>query len=152
MQDHEAKFKEFLAAKGLKLTLPRKYILDEVFKLHEHFNAEELYAKVKTITNAVSLATIYRTLPLLVEAGLVQQAVRSSGRERFEHIYGHPKHIHWLCSNCGAIAESELKNILPAIMEQAKALNFKPDDVQLNVRGLCWKCSVAENENHIDEE
>ncbi len=151
MQEHEQIFREFLARKGLKLTLPRKFILEEVFRLHQHFNAEELYAKVKLVTRDVSLATVYRTLPLLTEAGLVQHALRSSGRDRFEHIYGHPKHVHWLCSNCGAIQETDLQALMPAIKTQAEAIHFKTDDIELSIRGLCWKCSIIENENHNGE-
>ncbi len=148
MQDYEAKFKAFLSTKGLKLTAPRKHILDEAFSLHQHFNAEELYAKVKQITTEVSLATVYRTLPLLLEAGLVQRAVRSSGRDRYEHIFGHPKHVHWLCQACGGIIETDLQALLKAINEQAKAIKFKAEDISLNISGLCWKCSTTENENH----
>jgi Fur family ferric uptake transcriptional regulator len=122
-----------------------------VFRLHEHFNAEDLYAKVKLVTRDVSLATVYRTLPLLMEAGLVQHALRSSGRDRFEHIYGHPKHVHWLCSSCGAIQETDLQALLPAITQQADAIRFKTDDIELSIRGICWKCAVNENENHNDK-
>ncbi|PKN73459.1 MAG: hypothetical protein CVU50_01715 [Candidatus Cloacimonetes bacterium HGW-Cloacimonetes-3] len=152
MQDYEKIFKAFLAGKGLKLTMPRRYILEEVFRLHEHFNAEDLYAKVKLVTRDVSLATVYRTLPLLMEAGLVQHALRSSGRDRFEHIYGHPKHVHWLCRNCGAIQETDLQALMPVIKKQADAIRFKTDDIELSIRGICWKCALLENENHIEKE
>ncbi|MDD2228557.1 MAG: Fur family transcriptional regulator [Candidatus Cloacimonetes bacterium] len=151
MQDHEHKFAEYLSQKGLKLTAPRKHILLEVFKLHEHFNAEELYEKVKKVTRDVSLATVYRTLPLLMEAGLVQSALRSAGRDRYEHIYGHPKHIHWLCRSCGAIMETDLQPIMRTIYKQAKTIRFNAQDIELSIRGLCWKCSLDENENQPDE-
>ncbi|MCK9309577.1 MAG: transcriptional repressor [Candidatus Cloacimonetes bacterium] len=151
MQDHEHKFAEYLAQKGLKLTAPRKYILLEAFKLHEHFNAEELYEKVKRVTPEVSLATVYRTLPLLMEAGLVQSALRSSGRDRYEHIYGHPKHIHWLCRSCGAIMETDLQPINETIAAQAKTIRFEAQDIELNIKGLCWKCTANDNENQPDE-
>ncbi|MDY0152559.1 MAG: Fur family transcriptional regulator [Candidatus Cloacimonas sp.] len=151
MKDYEERFDEFLAKKGLKLTAPRKHILEVVFAIHEHFNAEELYSRIKGVTKGISLATVYRTIPLLLEAGLVQHAVLSSGGQRFEHIYGHPKHIHWLCSKCGTIQESDLKNLMPAIEEQAKALCFNAEDVQLSIKGLCWKCSSLANENQIDD-
>lgn len=151
MQEHERIFSEYLGKKGLKLTSPRRQILEAVFGLHEHFNAEELYARIKTTTEGISLATVYRTIPLLREAGLVQHALRSEGRERYEHIFGHPKHIHWLCRKCGALMETDLNTLSKAVEEQAKALQFTPEDIELSIRGLCWKCSVIENESHIDE-
>ncbi len=147
MQDHELKFRAYLATKGLKLTTPRKHILDAVFGLHEHFNAEELYNRIKLITNDVSIATIYRTIPLLVDAGLVQQALRSSGRDRYEHIYGHPKHIHWLCKACGAIVETDLNTLMGAVREQASLMGFRVQETEISIMGLCWKC--IDNEKQI---
>ena len=82
MADHATIFRDYLAKKGLKLTSPRKKILEAVFAIHEHFNAEELYGRIKSHSQGISLATVYRTLPLLLEAGLVQQIGRASCRER----------------------------------------------------------------------
>lgn len=151
MTEHESLFKGYLESKGLKLTSPRKHILDAVFAIHEHFNAEELYDRIKSITQGISLATVYRTLPLLMEAGLVQHAVRSQGRERYEHIYGHPKHIHWLCRKCGSLIETDLQAISPLIGKLASSLNFQEESIELSIKGLCWKCQSAENENQTDE-
>ena len=151
MQTHEQIFKEYLEKKGLKLTSPRRYILEAVFSLHEHFNAEELYGKIKTATQGISLATVYRTMPLLMEAGLVQHAIRSSGREGYEHIYGHPKHIHWLCDRCGALMETDINPLTEAINLQALGLKFKAIDIELSIRGVCWKCQNTENENQLNE-
>ncbi len=151
MADHSTIFKDYLAKKGLKLTSPRKQILEAVFAIHEHFNAEELYGRIKSHSQGISLATVYRTLPLLLEAGLVQHALRSAGRERYEHIYGHPKHIHWLCRSCGSLVETDLQSVDPLIAELAKSLNFKEEDIELSIRGLCWKCASTENENQTDE-
>ena len=151
MADHDTIFRDYLAKKGLKLTSPRKKILEAVFAIHEHFNAEELYGRIKSHSQGISLATVYRTLPLLLEAGLVQHALRSAGRERYEHIYGHPKHIHWLCRSCGSLVETDLQSVDPLIAELAKSLNFKEEDIELSIRGLCWKCASTENENQTDE-
>lgn len=151
MTDQNTIFKEYLEKKGLKLTTPRRNILDAVFAFHEHFNAEELYDRLKAAHKGISLATVYRTIPLLVDSGLVQQAVRSSGRERYEHIYGHPRHIHWLCRSCGTLMESDLQELSSAVVKLAGGLRFTAEQVSISVTGLCWKCSTNENENHIDE-
>ncbi|MDZ4121778.1 MAG: transcriptional repressor, partial [Candidatus Cloacimonadaceae bacterium] len=114
MQDHELIFSEFLSRKGLKLTATRKLILEIVFALHEHFDAEGLYDRIRLISKDVSRATVYRTLPLLLESGLIQHSMRSQARDMFEHIFGHPRHIHWVCSACGAVQETDLEQVLPA--------------------------------------
>lgn len=151
MEKYERQFLSFLQQRGLKLTSSRREILNMVFGMHEHFNAEELYDKLRAKAKGISLATVYRTIPLLVESGLVQQAVRDSGRERYEHIFGHPRHIHWLCRNCGTLLESDLTSIFPEVEKQAQGLKFKAENITISVKGLCWKCQANENENHIDE-
>jgi Fur family transcriptional regulator, ferric uptake regulator len=145
MQEHEAQFRDYLQKQGLRLTRSRALILNTAFAVHEHFDAETLHDLVKS--DKVSLATVYRTLPLLVGAGLIQLAVHSEGRDRFEHILGHPQHVHWLCENCKAVIESDLSALLPAIKNEAKALKFDIDQISLSIKGLCWKCRRNENES-----
>jgi Fur family ferric uptake transcriptional regulator len=151
MEEYAVIFSQYLNHKGLKLTEPRRCILETVFSMHTHFNAEELYDKIRGKTNAISLATVYRTIPLLLDAGLVQRAIRSEGRERYEHIFGHPKHIHWLCRNCGDLMETDLNTLYPILEKQAQDWKFKPESIELNVKGLCWKCTPIENETQSDE-
>ncbi|MCB5249263.1 MAG: Fur family transcriptional regulator [Candidatus Cloacimonadales bacterium] len=146
MNDYEAVFRQFLEKTGLKLTKSRSLILDAVFKVHEHFDAETLHHMIRGAN--VSLATVYRTLPLLAEAGLIQAAVRTDGRERFEHILGHPKHVHWICDKCKSVAETDLSSIMPQLHKEAKSINFALDQVTINVTGLCWKCRNSDNESH----
>lgn len=146
MDDQVAVFEQFLLRKGLKLTTPRREILDAVFSLHEHFDAEQLHASLKDLKRRISLATIYRTLPLLAEAGLIQHSLRSSSRDVFEHIYGHPRHIHWICSRCGWVQETPLDRLNKSLQQEASNLKFRLDEVNIQVRGLCWKCRENENQ------
>lgn len=147
MHDYKLIFNEFLASKELKLTEPRRLILDAVFEVHEHFDAEQLYARIKTISNEVSLATVYRTIPLLIEAGLIQNSGRSSSRETYEHILGHPLHLHWICDKCNTVFETDIADILPRIEELASNLKFCLRETRINLHGTCWKCKSTENEN-----
>ncbi len=130
MDNQVAAFQEFLSRKGLKLTTPRREILNAVFSLHEHFDAEQLHAVLRGLKLRISLATIYRTLPLLAEAGLIQLSLRSSSRDVFELIYGHPRHIHWICSCCGRVQETPLGEIYQGLLRESEGLKFRLD-VQL---------------------
>jgi len=145
MQDYELQFKRFLLKRGLKFTRSRSLILDASFALHEHFDAEKLHSLLKGMN--VSLATVYRTLPLLLDAGLIQLAVRSEGRDRYEHILGHAKHVHWLCEKCKTVTETDMSALLSSIHQEADALKFSVDQVNINVSGLCWKCRTTEDES-----
>ncbi len=145
MKDHEEVFVEFLQGRGLKYTRTRKIILDIVFSLHEHFDAEQLYDLARRRTREMSRATVYRTIQLLCEVGLLQQSVRFSARETYEHIYGHPKHIHWVCSKCDAVIETDLAELLPGLNREAKRIGFRVEDTKFTIVGLCWKCKDIEN-------
>jgi len=147
MHDHANKFREFLLGKGLKLTEPRQLILDAAFEVHEHFDAEQLYDRIKLVSNDISLATVYRTLPLLIEAGLIQRSGRNAFRDTYEHIYGHPRHVHWICDRCHSVTETDVKDLLPAISKVSSKLSFQLTEPKLNFHGICWKCQSLENEN-----
>ncbi len=143
MRNQASIFEAFLDGRGLKFTRARQLILETVFSLHEHFDAEQLYDIIHKVSRDVSRATVYRTLPLLVEAGLIQKSVRSEARDTFEHIYGHPRHAHWVCKVCGAVGETEIQDVLKLLQAKARAQNFALEEVSLAVSGVCWKCRNA---------
>jgi Fur family ferric uptake transcriptional regulator len=68
----EEKFEEFLKLKELKYTSERKLILKAIFSFHKHFDVEELFERLHKQGNYVSRATIYRTIPLLLQSGLIK--------------------------------------------------------------------------------
>jgi Fur family ferric uptake transcriptional regulator len=140
MEKEKSIFKKYLVGKGLKLTTEREKILGEVFSRHDHFDAEDLFQAFHNRGENVSRATIYRTLPLLVESGLVQEALRCGERVCYEHIYGHKSHGHMICIKCGKIIEFEnakLENIKKEICEK---YNFIPAEFRFGIKGYCKKC------------
>jgi len=140
MKKEKEIFKKYLADKGLKLTSERKLILKEVFSRHDHFDAEALFQAFLERRENVSRATIYRTLPLLVESGLVQEAMRCGERVCYEHIYGHKSHGHIICMGCGKIIEFE-NSKLEAIKEKTCAkYGFKPTEFRFGIKGYCREC------------
>ena len=66
-------FKEFLASKGLRVTNQRLAIYDVSYEYEDHFTAEDLLERVRKIDDSVSRATIYRTLPILIESGVIRE-------------------------------------------------------------------------------
>lgn len=75
---------ERCAAKGLRLTGPRKVIAQVLEDSHDHPNVEELYARVSAVDPKVSLATVYRTVKLFDEQGLLDKVEFGDGRARYE--------------------------------------------------------------------
>ncbi len=140
MKKEKALYREFLKSKNLKLTKPRLIILEAVFKNNEHFNVDDLYEQIKRNHQNVSRATIYRTIPLLVESGLISQSLRCESKDIYEHTYGHENHLHFICSNCGKIIESGFNEVEGLIEQLANKENFKIQEYNLGARGLCKNC------------
>ena len=143
MDNYQEIFEDYLNTKNLKLTSPRLMVLDAVFEIHEHFTAESLYLyfREKQMQEEVSLPTIYRTLPLLIDCGLVKLAGVASGKESYEHVYGHPRHIHLICNLCGMVIEEEdTQKIYNTITKITQKHHFRIDDYSLSIRGTCDDC------------
>jgi Fur family ferric uptake transcriptional regulator len=139
------KLREYLATKGQRLTAEREKIVEEVFASHQHFDAEDLIAR---LSRRVSRSTVYRCLSLLVEAGLIRPIARQDDRELYEHDYGYPQHDHLICSRCGNLTEfrnEEISRILDVI---AIDHSFRMEAHRLEVYGLCHNCSRPPDTRH----
>jgi len=136
----EAKFGEYLRSKGLKYTPERRAILRGIFTLHRHFDVEMLYELLKKRGERISLATLYRLLPLLLESGMIKQATRCDGRVTYEHIFGHRPHHHLVCVSCGRVIEFYDRKMEERLKEICAGHDFTPLDHRLGVRGLCADC------------
>lgn len=137
------KFQEFLKTKDLRLTRERTIIVEEVFSDHEHFDADQLVTRVSQATNQnrVSRSTVYRTLELLVEAGLLRKVARPNDREVYEHDYGYPQHDHMICGKCGELIEFRNQSISNLLDQVAAQHGFRISGHRLEVYGKCDKCS-----------
>lgn len=129
-----------LKKKGLKLTKERKAILNVVFLWHKHFDAESVFKYFKNKNMPISLATVYRTLPLLEEAQLIKKAVSSTSKDSYEHTFGHPEHLHFICKKCGLIKEENFDLVDFQINKIAKRIGFEIHQSKLEIEGFCQKC------------
>ncbi|MBI3819561.1 MAG: transcriptional repressor [Planctomycetes bacterium] len=134
-------FIELLRKDGLRLTRQREALLNAVFSTHRHFSAEELYRDLEKDGHGVSIATIYRSLTLLVEGGLIQGLDVGNGRVLYEHTLGHQHHDHMVCMDCGKITEFVSPEIEELQDEAARAHKFKVTAHSLKLFGYCSNCS-----------
>lgn len=138
-QNPVSKFKEFLDVRGLKCTGERLKIVEHVFEKHNHFEADQLLESMRERGLRVSRPTVYRTLTLLVEAGLLRE-LRFGRRSAYEHSYGYPQHEHLYCDRCGTVIEfmnEEINRLQDAICQES---GFQPDHRQFIVYGVCSAC------------
>ncbi len=133
-------FKEYLMERGLKFTPERDAILEEVFGKHEHFDVEKLYQRLNSKGKHISRATIYRTIPILIDSGLVSEAMRFMDRIYYEHTYGHKPHEHMVCTNCGKVIEFNDKRVEKIIEEITKNHDFKSTEHKFEIKGFCKDC------------
>jgi Fur family ferric uptake transcriptional regulator len=140
-------FREYLARRNLRYTAEREAIIKEIFASHDHFNVESLYLKMKKKDIQVSRASIYRILPLLMEAGLIEEIYFEDGHKHYEHVYGHDHHCHLRCVECGRIEEF-VDNRLDSIeMELSSKFGYEIINHRLEVRGICPQCARQKDKN-----
>ena len=104
-KDDTESFQDLLQRKGLKYTRERKELISEVLRLKTHFDADSLHELLKSKGSLISRDTVYRTIPLLLECGVVQKSVGDGRREYFERTSVKGHHDHMVCIQCGRIIE-----------------------------------------------
>jgi Fur family ferric uptake transcriptional regulator len=132
------KFMGFLAQKNLRVTSQRQAIIDTVFNTDKHFTAEQLLAWSRRRDRSVSRATVYRTLPLLTESGLVREMDFGKDYKFYDPNYAdHPNHNHIICNDCERIVEFESDQIEKLEGEITRRLGFSIKAQRLQITGTC---------------
>ncbi len=144
--------KDKLGEKNFKMTNQRKIIFEILTEKEEdHLSPEEIYEHIKDIYPEIGLATIYRTLQLFEEIGLVYKLNFDDGCYRYEILSQNNKevhqHHHLICKKCGKIIEvkEDLMNSLEEIIE--KQYNFEIKNHVVKFTGICSQCRNKEKNN-----
>ena len=141
MQSAETQFRTYLKSKGFRFTNERRLILQEIMKLHDHFDPEDLVVKLRKKGTGVSRTSVYRTLPLLVESGIVHKTPCDRMNGHYEHVFGHGHHDHLLCLGCGRIIEF-YDNSIEKLQERiVRKENFEMTGHRLVISGFCEDCA-----------
>ena len=136
-------FGDGLHKDGKRLTPQRLKVLNlfENVGAGNHLSAEEVHEKLVKSSSKVSLATIYRTLRLLVKMGFLNELDLSEGGHRYELLSNEtPDHHHLICIRCGRTEEFENDGVLEAGKYAANINGFKLIESSLNFRAICPDC------------
>ncbi len=141
------RYQEFIKLKNLKSSKRRDFIFNHIIKnIENHFTIDDIYNNIMKIDPSIGIATIYRTVRLLVESGLI---VEHSFREKkgFFEIINHrsPDHGHLICLKCGKIKEFECSFIDDFQTEIGKKYHFGIRYHKLEIYGVCDTCQKNEN-------
>jgi Fur family ferric uptake transcriptional regulator len=129
---------DFLAQKNLRVTAQRRAIIDTAFGTRRHFTAEELLEWSRRRDRSVSRATIYRTLPLLTESGLVREMDFGKDSKLYDPNYAeHPRHNHIICQDCEKIVEFESEKLDQLEKEISHRLGFSVRAQRLEITANC---------------
>ncbi|HTD66655.1 MAG TPA: Fur family transcriptional regulator [Candidatus Limnocylindria bacterium] len=132
------RFIAFLATKGLRMTSQRQAIIESVFSTEEHFAADQLLEWSRARDKSVSRATVYRTLPLLTESGLVREMDFGKDHKFYDPNYAeHPNHSHIICEDCEKIVEFESDQISRLENEITHKLGFAVKTQRLQITASC---------------
>ena len=133
--------REYIQQNGLRFTPEREAIVREVFSRHDHFTVDELYLSLRR-KRPISRASLYRTIPLLIEAGLISEVFQDSGQTRYEHTYGHQHHCHLRCRICGQVVEFHEPYLEDLEKRVAVEHGYLVNGHRLEVLGSCPACQA----------
>lgn len=137
------KLKNNLKEKGYKFTPQRRAIIDIIIKNEgSHLTTEELYDLVKKDCPEIGLATVYRTVQLLEELGVICKLELNDGCSRYELIHEEEnhQHHHLICTNCGSVIEVQHDLLDDLEHEIEEKYNFKITNHSVKFYGICSKC------------
>lgn len=133
-------FSDFLKRRGLKTTRERTALFDEIFSTHRHFDAEDLVLRMRERGAKISRATVYRTLELLFECGLVGRVRLNEEKYRYERLRKGEHHDHLVCTSCGKVIEFVDRAIERRQEAVCRQHDFLASSHAHQIRGLCASC------------
>ena len=131
---------EYMLKRGLRSTEQRRLIIDTFFDVHEHITIDSLLKLVRAVDARVGYATVYRTMKLLSESGVVQEHKFGDGFTRYELSDEDAHHDHLVCLECGKIIEFEEPQIEALQEKIAKRYGFLVRAHKHEMYGLCTDC------------
>ena len=122
----------------LRMTHQREIILQEILTTKMHPTADELYERIKKKLPRISLATVYRNLEILSEAGLIAKLEISGRQKRFD--WDLVQHDHFYCVQCQRIENFPVKIALPPVVEPNQEKGYKVTGCRVEFLGICPQC------------
>ena len=135
------RFRGYLRDNGLPVTRQRDLIAETLFAATDHPSAESLQRALRATGARIGTATVYRTLELMVGAGLARAHDFGEGARRYEAVVGGEQHEHLVCRRCGRVIEfsnERLERMLPVLADE---YGFQHQQHRVEIYGICQDCS-----------
>ena len=138
----ESSLADVLRSRGLRMTAPRQLVLDAVRELG-HATPEQVHGAVGRVAAGVNITTVYRTLELLEDLGLVTHTHLSHGAPTY-HAADDDQHVHLVCRLCGGIQELSPELLRPLASSLREQRGFQVDIGHVALFGRCGGCEESE--------
>lgn len=136
----ERLFQEVLERQGLNLTRQRHEILHAFFSAEKHLGVEQVYDLLKRKDPTFGRATVFRTVKLLQECGLLAEVTSANGRSKYELKADRPHHDHMVCVECGRITEFQSPRMEHFQDEAIRKHGFEALWHRHEIFGRCSNC------------
>lgn len=133
-------FTKYLKAGKYRITAERFQVLESVMRSEGHFDADGLFLQLKSSGSKVSRATVYNTLELLQDCGLISKYRFGESHSRYEKTFGRPHHDHMICLECGDIIEFVSDKLNRIQTDVCRENEFRMQSSTLQIFGMCRKC------------
>jgi Fur family transcriptional regulator, ferric uptake regulator len=130
-------FRTYLKERNQRQTPERFMVLEEIYRAEGHFDADDIFFNMKNAGTRVSRATVYNTLDLLIECGLVQRQQFGKNQYYYERSYAYQQHDHMICKECGVVIEFCDPRILEIQKLMEEIHNFSVEGHSLHLFGTC---------------
>ena len=134
-------FVKYLRSRHLSVTPERMAVLKAAFANHGHFTPEELLEGARGMRKGISRASVYRTLGLLLDSGLVRRVEFGAPTGRYEHVTGHPHHDHMVCTRCERVLDFRDERLEREKDRVCSDKGFRAFRHNLEIFGLCPNCA-----------
>jgi Fe2+ or Zn2+ uptake regulation protein len=138
-----------LRAKGKRITPQRKLVLSVLDQANNHLDATEIYERGRRLDARLSLSTVYRTLSLLKEVGLVRELHLDDEHHHYE-LDSRDGHSHLVCLTCGRVIEVDSSPFVTAAKTVGAEHRFEIASAQVELSGTCADCHQNELDSRID--
>ena len=135
-----------LKEKGYRFTPQREIVLEIMHHLKIPSTAEEIFDRVHTKSKSIDKSTVYRTLDLLQEFGLISVIDLGEKEHLYEHIGTHEPHLHLVCESCGKIMGVAQEVFLPLSKQLQEQYGFHSSILNLTIPGLCSDCKKKKHQ------
>lgn len=150
LEQAETVFVNYLNQNGLRLTGQRRAIFRAFYQANRHLTAEEIYDLTRTVYRNVGMATVWRNMKLIKEAGLAEEHRFGDGLVRYERRTPE-SHGHMICTDCGRPVEFDTAKIMSFLEDIAEVNYFHVDDYRVEIYGRCFLCRANETESSHDK-